>query len=90
VNYLGNCRAVSGQRPRNFRAASSVVSDATSGESSGQLPGNFRAVSEQLAGNVSRNAGECPHHGWRNSSQVTWQFPLKSTSQITQQTGWQT
>jgi hypothetical protein len=57
-------------------------------ESSGQLPGNFRAVSEHLAGNVSHNAGECPHRGWRNGSQVTWQFPLKSTPQITKQTGW--
>ena len=61
---------------------------AASGESSGQLPGNFRAVSEHLAGNVSHNAGECPHHGWRKGSQVTWQFSLKSTPQITKQTGW--
>jgi hypothetical protein len=51
-------------------------------------PGNFRAVSEQLAGNVSHNAGECPHHGWRNGSLVTWQLPLRSTPQITQQTSW--
>ena len=61
---------------------------AASGESSGQLPGNFRAVSKQLAGNVSHNAGGCPHHGWRNGSQVTWQFPVKSTPQTTKQPSW--
>jgi hypothetical protein len=65
-------------------AAVHAAVGAASGESSGQLLGNFRAVSEQLAGNVSHNADECP----RNGSQVTWQFPLKSTPQITQQAGW--
>src|ERR1700679_3838223 len=69
-------------------AAITAAVRAASGESSGQLPGNFRAVSKQLAGNASHNAGGCPHHGWRNGSQVTWQLPLRSTPQITQQTSW--
>jgi hypothetical protein len=68
-------------------AAVRAAVHAASGESSRQLPGNFRVVSAQLAGNASHNAGEYPHHGWRNGSQVAWQFPLKSTQQITQQTG---
>ena len=69
-------------------AAVRAAVHAASGESSRQLPGNFRAVPGHLAGNVSHNAGECPRHCWRKGSQVTWQFPLKSTPQITKQTGW--
>jgi hypothetical protein len=84
-------RATSAQFPRSVRRGVRRnvrrLIRATSGELSGQLPGNYLDVSGQLAGNFPRNAGECPQHGWRNGSQVTWQFPLKSTPQITKQTG---
>jgi hypothetical protein len=58
-----------------IHAASGMASGAVSAESSAQHPmshpGNCRAVSEQLARYVSNNADECPHHVWRNGSQVT-------------------
>jgi len=47
-------------------------------ESSGYSLGNGRAVSEQLPGNISRNTGECPHSGWRNSREASGQLPLEA------------
>ena len=50
---------------------------AISHESSGHSPGNCRALSEQLPRNISRNAGECPRNGWRNSKEASGQLPGK-------------
>jgi hypothetical protein len=42
-------------------------------------PGNCRALCEQLPGNISSNADQWLHKGWRNDSRMTCQLPVKST-----------
>jgi len=61
--WLGNYR----RSPRRIWRGVRRFNRAASGESSGQFPRNCRALSEQSAGNVPSNTGECPHHGWRTT-----------------------
>jgi hypothetical protein len=44
-------------------------------ESSYQCLGNVLVLSGPLPGNISHNTDECPHNGWRNCWEASWQYP---------------
>ena len=80
--WLGNYR----RSPRPVRAVSGVAS----AQYPVKHPGNSRAVSGRLTGNVSRNAVNVrtnSHESSHNGSKMTWPPLVKSTPQITKQTG---